>query len=85
MFLIRVIIVLGIMWLLAAFIGWMIRQALLKHIHRVRDNMHKKAPPKDKRLVACQVCATFVDKDNAIYLHDKAYCSKEHLQQDNEG
>jgi hypothetical protein len=82
MFLIRVIIVLGFMWLVSAFIGWMIRRAFLKQVHRARDGMQKKSMKLDKPLVACRVCGTFIDKDKAIVSNDKSYCTKEHLQQD---
>lgn len=79
MWLIRVIIVLGILWFIAAIIGWMIRRALLKAIKRAQ----KGAQPQDtqKQLVPCKVCKTYIDKAEALEHHGHYFCSKEHLHQ----
>lgn len=80
MWLIRLIIVLSILWVIAAFIGWMIRRAFFRQIEKARESMQPKQQANhEKALVACEQCGTFIDKDKAISHKGKRFCSENHL------
>lgn len=78
MWLIRVIIILVIMWVVAAFIGWMIRRAFFRHVKEVKSRMQQK---QSQPLVACKHCGTFIDKAKAFSHKGESYCSQAHMEE----